>query len=110
MVAGLYLLKRDILFRSIRIPTARATAAATARAATLVPRRWQICRHNMILLVLLFPRAGFCAVGDLLCAISFQLARILLHAGEFTAVGNIVLGRPVLNLFLNRRLAVRVVR
>src|ERR1051326_5511774 len=60
----------------------------------------------MVLLVLLLPRPGLRAVGDLLRAISFYLAGILLHAGELIAVGDVVFLRPVADLLLDRRLAV----
>src|SRR5579864_2799374 len=110
MVTGFYLFERDILFRSIRIPTARAATIARSAAAALVPRRRQIRRHNMILPVLLFPRSGLCAVGDFLCAIGLRLHGVLLYLGKLAAVGGVVFRRPVPHFLLDRLLPISGIR
>src|SRR6476646_431246 len=109
MAAWLDLFERDILFRGVGIlPAARATACSAA--AALVPRRRQIRRHNMVLPVLLFPRSGLGAVGNLLRAIGFYFAGILFHAGELAAVGGVVFRGPVAHFLLDRLLPISGIR
>src|SRR5579864_5241358 len=100
MVTGFYLFERDILFCSIRIPASRAATARSA-AAALVSRGGKICRHNMVLPVLLLPRSGLCAVGDFLRAIGLRLHGVLLYLGKLAAVGGVVVRRPVPHFMLD---------